>query len=383
MMTLTSAEHTPLIAHLVFRLDVGGLENGLVNLINRIPESRYRHAIVCMTDFSDFAQRIKRSDVQIIALHKKEGQDWRLYFRLWKVLRQLKPDYVHTRNIATLEGQFIAWLAGARGRIHGEHGWDVYDLAGSNKKYQWLRRVMNPFVKHYIALSSESRDYLINSVGVAANKVAHIYNGVDTDKFSPETPLASDVPESFTQPGQLIIGTVGRLAKVKHQQSLLAAFIELKKDSSIADTIKLVLVGDGPEKDSLQAQAEQAGVAASVWFAGMRQDIPQLMRRFAIFVLPSLAEGISNTILEAMASGLPVVATDVGGNSELIQHQQNGMIVPADNVAALAEAIRQYLINAECRKQHGLAARQHVVETFSMDAMVNRYTSIYDQLQLN
>ncbi|MGI0116723.1 TIGR03088 family PEP-CTERM/XrtA system glycosyltransferase [Zooshikella sp. RANM57] len=383
MMTLTHAEHIPLIAHLVFRLDVGGLENGLVNLINRIPVSRYRHAIICMTDYSDFAQRIKRSDVEIIALHKKEGQDWKLYYRLWKALRQLKPDYVHTRNIATLEGQFIAWLAGVRYRIHGEHGWDVYDVAGSNKKYQWLRRLMNPFVKHYIALSSESRDYLINSVGVAANKVAHIYNGVDTDKFSPQTPLASDVPESFTQPGQLIIGTVGRLAKIKHQQSLLSAFIELKKDSTVADTIKLVLVGDGPEKAHLQSMAEKAGVASSVWFAGVRQDIPQLMRRFAIFVLPSLAEGISNTILEAMASGLPVVATDVGGNSELIQHQQNGMIVPVDNVAALAEAIHQYLKDTERRKQHGLAARQHVVETFSMDAMVNRYTSIYDQLQPN
>lgn len=146
-------DRRPLIAHVIFRLAVGGLENGLVNLINRTPQ--YRHAIVCMTDYTAFHRRIEHDAVSLHALHKREGHDPGVFVRLWRLLRALKPDVVHTRNMSALEAQLPAWLAGVRGRVHGEHGRDMHDLDGSNRNYQWLRRAYRPLVHRYIPLSRD------------------------------------------------------------------------------------------------------------------------------------------------------------------------------------------------------------------------------------
>src|SRR5688572_2770854 len=143
----------PLVVHLIYRLDVGGLENGLVNLINRIPAERYRHAIVCLTDYSDFRRRIKRDDVPVFSLHKPPGNNPVTHFKLWRLLRQLAPDIIHTRNLAALEGTLPAALAGVPIRIHGEHGRDMGDLDGSNTGRQFVRRLFKPFVHQYIAVS--------------------------------------------------------------------------------------------------------------------------------------------------------------------------------------------------------------------------------------
>lgn len=135
----------PLIVHIIYRLAVGGLENGLVNLINAIPRDRYRHAIVCLTEYTEFSRRIQRDDVSIFALRKGNGQDFSVHQRLWQLLRRLQPDVMHTRNLPTLECLILAALAGVPGRVHGEHGRDVYDLDGSSFKYNLLRKAVRPF----------------------------------------------------------------------------------------------------------------------------------------------------------------------------------------------------------------------------------------------
>ena len=124
----------PLIIHVIYRLAVGGLENGLVNLINRMPAGLYRHAIVSLTDISNFRQRITRQDVACIALHKRPGHDLRMLWQLWRLFRERRPAIVHSRNLAALDAQLPAWLAGVPARIHGEHGRDVHDLDGSSRK---------------------------------------------------------------------------------------------------------------------------------------------------------------------------------------------------------------------------------------------------------
>jgi sugar transferase (PEP-CTERM/EpsH1 system associated) len=160
----------PLIAHVIYRLDVGGLENGLVNIINRIPEDRYRHVIISLTDVSEFQQRITRNDVSCIAIHKRPGNDIGMLWKLWRIFRDLRPAIVHSRNLAALEAQFPAWLAGVPCRMHGEHGRDVFDLDGTSRKYRWVRRLYQPLVHRYVPLSQELADYLSNQVGVAGRK---------------------------------------------------------------------------------------------------------------------------------------------------------------------------------------------------------------------
>jgi len=122
-----NADRRPLIAHIVFRFDYGGLENGVVNVVNGLPESEFRHAIVALTEATAFSSRLKRADVSVHALGKRPGKDPAALLRLFRLLRTMKPTLVHTRNLATIEGALVAALAGVPCRIHGEHGWDVHD----------------------------------------------------------------------------------------------------------------------------------------------------------------------------------------------------------------------------------------------------------------
>lgn len=374
-----SSADRPLIAHVILRLDVGGMENGLVNLINSMPADRYRHAIVCLKDYSDFSARIAADDVSLYALNKKDGKDLKLYFRMWRLLRQLRPDIVHTRNLGTLDMQFPAALAGVRARIHGEHGWDMYDLHGAKRKYRLLRRLSRFVVSRYVTVSADLRNWLVQSVGVPPDVVTPICNGVDTRKFNPSPSSCADLP--FADDGAMIIGTVGRLVRVKDQMTLAQAFVKLlEREPDSRSTARLVIVGDGPMRDELHRYLADHDVLDMCWFAGARDDIADLLRCLDVFVLPSLNEGISNTVLEAMASGLPVVATDVGGNPELVANDVTGVLVPVADADALASALEQYSGDREMIATHGAAARERAEREFSLERMVEKYLSIYDAL---
>ncbi len=376
-----SVDARPLVLHVFYRFDVGGLENGVVNLINHLPAERYRHAILALTEVTDFRQRIRRDDVEYISLKKPPGHLFRLYPRLWRIFRDLRPAIVHSRNLAALEVTVPAWAAGVPVRIHGEHGYDVGDLDGNNRKYQWVRRAYAPFVSRFVALSQDLARYLTDRVGVAPDKVAQIYNGVDTERFHPAVPRAptfSGCP--FNKPEHWLVGTVGRMQTVKNQTLLARAFIRtLELAPALRDRLRLVMIGDGPLRGESQALLAAAGAADLAWLPGERHDIPELLRGLDAFVLPSIAEGISNTILEAMASGLPVIATAVGGNPELVREGVTGTLVPPGDIDAMARAIIAQAEAPEQARSAGRAGRADVESRFSMAAMVGAYQGLYDQ----
>ncbi len=373
-------ETRPLIAHVMYRFDVGGLENGVVNLINHMPADAYRHAIISLTEITDFRRRILRDDVQFIALNKKPGHSLWLYPRLLKIFRALKPDIVHTRNLGALELVVPAWAAGVPVRIHGEHGRDVGDLDGTNKKYQWLRRLYRPFVTYYIALSRDLEQYLTQVVGMAGSRVAQIYNGVDAERFAPALKRQPIEGCPFADANEWLIGTVGRMQTVKNQVDLAKAFVlALQIEPELQQILRLVMVGDGPLRNESMAVLEQAGCAGKAWLPGERNDVPDVLRGLDCFVLPSLAEGISNTILEAMACGLPVIATDVGGNGELIEVGKTGVLVPAGDVPAMAMQIVALARQRQKARAMGREGRKRVEQKFSMMAMVRQYQELYDR----
>lgn len=376
----TYAHPRPLIAHVIHRLDVGGLENGLINLINRTPQ--YRHTVICMTEYTDFSRRITHDTVALYALHKREGQDLGVYVRLWRLLRRLHPAIVHTRNLSALEAQLPAFLAGVPGRVHGEHGWDVHDLDGSNRKYQWLRRGYRYLIQRYIPLSGELERYLRQRIKVKAGRIARIYNGVDTVTFHPAENGRETLPvEGFAPAATTVIGTVGRMQAVKDPLNLVRAFVQLSQHPGIDhDRLRLVMIGDGPLRREALEMLASADLGHRAWLPGSRDDIAALLRGLDIFVLPSRAEGISNTILEAMASALPVVATRVGGNAELVSEGESGALVPSADPEALADAIVVYLRDAGLRRRHGLAGRGRVEQAFSIDGMIKKYTQVYDSI---
>jgi len=372
----------PLVAHVIHRLDVGGLENGLVNLINRMPEARFRHAIICLTDYSSFRERIRRSDVALFALHKPLGNSPATLMRLWRLLRRLRPSILHTRNLSALEASVCAALAGVPVRIHGEHGRDVGDLDGDNVRHQRIRRLFRPFVHQYIALSKDLETYLRDKVRVPSPRVVQFYNGVDTDHFHPPSSGREPLPpEGFSSPDAIVIGTVGRMHPVKDPLGLARAFIELARLApDWAPRLRLVMIGDGEVRGAALELLAGAGLSAQAWLPGERGDVAAMMRGLDLFVLPSLAEGISNTILEAMATGLPVVATAVGGNPELVKQGITGRLVPRADPVAMARAMLDYVRDPAERERHGREARRRVEREFSMGAMVERYTALYERL---
>jgi sugar transferase (PEP-CTERM/EpsH1 system associated) len=378
----SEVRESPLIAHVIYRLDVGGLENGLVNLINHMPASRYRHAIISLTGLSDFRQRISRPDIECIALNKRPGNDIGMLWRLWRVFRQLRPAIVHSRNLAALEAQLPAWLAGVPGRIHGEHGRDVHDLDGTRRRYRWIRRFYRPLVQRYVPLSRELADYLREQVGVADAKIRPICNGVDVKRFRPRGGATRNavLPPGFANQDSLLIGTVGRLEAVKDQLTLVQAFSEMCRHKASDTRLRLVLVGDGSLRGDIEALLTREGLEDRAWLAGSRGDIPALLAALDVFVLPSLAEGISNTLLEAMACGLPAVATRVGGNTELVSEGETGFLVPRADPPAMAAALQRYLESAELRAAHGAAGRGRAEKEFSITGMVRRYLEVYDEL---
>jgi len=371
-----------LIAHVVYRFDVGGLENGVVNLLNGLPVERFRHAVVAMTEVTDFRHRISRNDVQFISLRKGPGHGVRLWPALYRVFRELRPDIVHTRNLAPLEACVPAWAAGVPARVHGEHGWDVGDLEGANRGHRVTRRIYRPFVSHYIALSRHIEDYLLNAVGVRSAAISQIYNGVNVQHFAARCGERQAIDDSpFNAPKLWVFGTVGRLAAVKDQAALIRALARLHRSSSVArERMRLAIVGDGPLRQELRQLAVTEGVGGAVWMPGTRSDVAQVMAGLDVFALPSLAEGISNTLLEAMSCSRAVVASAVGGNVELVNDGVNGTLTTPNDPGSLDAAVLGYFMDPARAHLHGLAARAAVEARFSLDRMVADYAAVYEMM---
>lgn len=367
----------PLVIHLIYRLDFGGLETLVVECVNRMPAPKYRHAIVCLTDYTDFAKKITKPGVEIYALHKPPGLGLRTHIAIWKLLRKLRPAVLHTYNLPAIEYTVAATLAGVPVRIHAEHGREATDPDGRNRKHNLLRRLLIPFIDVYVPVSADLQRWLKNVIGVPDRKNLLINNGVDTAGFEPD---GGNGERPF--PAQcFVIGTVGRIQAVKNHEGLIDAFIRLLALLPEEKArLRLAIVGDGPLLPAIREKVASAGIADLVWLPGARTDIADIMRSFSVFALSSIAEGTPVTILEAMSTGLPVVATAVGGIPEVVLDKETGMVVPSVDPEAMAVALAAYARQPELAARHGAAGRARIERKYSMTAMLDAYAGLYDRL---
>jgi sugar transferase (PEP-CTERM/EpsH1 system associated) len=311
-------------------------------------------------------------------MHRGRTSLARTYWDLYRLFLRLKPSVVHSRNLSGLDALLPAACAGVGARVHGEHGRDMDDLDGTNPKYRRLKRLLRPLVTHYITVSVDLADYLKSAIGVPADRVCQIYNGVDTDLFCP-APIRP--PAMLSRESPFVVGSVGRLQPVKDQVSLVKAFAAAVASAPAAmRNARLVIVGDGPSRAAIEQAVAETSLHSQVDLLGARNDVPELLRAMSLFVLPSLAEGISNTILEAMATGLPVIATRVGGNADLVHDGVTGMLADAGDWHSMGRHIAAYASDPSRLASHGRAARARAEQEFSLDTMVENYAALYDRL---
>ena len=367
------------IVHLLYRFAAGGLENVLVQLINGLPVAEFRHTVVALTTVdAAFAARIQRSDVQFIALNKKPGQPYKMYPAMYRLLRKLQPDVFHSCNIAALEFAPMAALAGVPLRVHAEHGWDIADPNGSNRHYQRLRKLYQRFVHQFVCVSEQLQSYLLNRIGVPAARVNLVPNGVDTERFRPwRTGDTLPLGFPFNKQDHWVVGTVGRLEPIKNQPLLAHAFVQLVQSNPLnAGRLRLAIVGAGPLESEVRQILEAACMQDRLWLPGVRSDVPEILRVLDCFVLPSLSEGTSCTLQEAMSCGRNMVATDVGGNRQLLGAGRQGLLVPSGDVRALCQAItRVYLRQGEL--PDAAMGREVAERAFGLPSVLARYRRLF------
>jgi len=360
--------------HILDSLNVGGLENGVVNLVNYLDHSKYNHVICCLREVGVMAERLHRKDTEVICMGSR-STDYFMPMKLIPLIDRIRPQVVHTRNWGTIDGIIAAKLARVKYVIHGEHGREFTDLHGSNYRRNLARWVLGRWVNLFVAVSDEIKSWLVNKVGIPEKKIVTIVNGVDTKKFFPPADKKKVKQDLGIDPDTFIVGTVGRLDKVKNYEMLLKA-MPLKSSEF---PYKLILIGDGPERANLEVFVTTHRLP-NVEFLGEKQNIRDYLQVFDLFVLPSLAEGMSNTILEAMATGIPIVATRVGGTPEIVEDGVTGSLIPSGGYDLLSEMITKYMNDRSLCETQGQAGRLRCEKLFSLNVMVEKYDRLYSKL---
>jgi sugar transferase (PEP-CTERM/EpsH1 system associated) len=300
--------------------------------------------------------------------------------QLWRLLRRLRPAILHTYNVGAIEYNATALLAGVPVRIHAEHGRDSVEIDGRHRRYNLLRRLLAPAIDAYVPVSSDLAGWLRHTIGIPGSKIAMVANGVDTARYAPApaAAAAAAAAAAVAAPWPIWIGTVGRADRIKNHAGLIEVFaLLLERFPPPRFDLRLAIVGDGPLLETLRERVAAAGWSERVWLPGARGDVAAILRAWSVFVLPSLSEATPVVILEAMASGLPVVASRVGGVPQLVLEGRTGFLADPSDPQAFADAIAAYVDDAGLRAAHGAAGRAHIQAGYSVDAMVAGYDALY------
>lgn len=365
------------VLHVIPHLFPGGTEYVLLRLIRGLGETAFEQRICATRGIdADFAAQNGLSENQLFLAGRHDLSFQFPLFRLARYMRSFRPHVVHTRNWGGLEAVFAARLAGVPVVIHSEHGYEVDSLAGLPLRRRFFRRLAYSAADTVFTNSKELRDYHARQARISPECIQVIPNGVDTNRFAPCAEIHEQVRRELGLPiNSFIVGSVGRLVPIKDHGTLLQA-ASLLAERGI--DIRVLLVGAGPRLAELQHHADQLkSLSGRVHFVGASDQVPTFLNAMDVFVLPSLGEGMSNTLIEAMASGLPTVATRVGGNPELIEEGRTGEFFAPRDFVSLAGSLERLSRDRGLRYAQGSAARDRAVSRFSLEQMITNYRALY------
>jgi glycosyltransferase involved in cell wall biosynthesis len=360
------------ILHIIPTLDRSGAEKQLTLLATRLAREEFDPHVCVLTRTGPYEQELKQAGVPVTVIGKPLKIDPGAFLRLKRHIASLRPDLVHTWLFAANSyGRAAALAAGVRHIVAAERCVDPWKVWHELAIDRWLARRTDRIVVN----SSGVRDFYVRH-GLPQEKFVVIPNGISAP---PPTDISREElhSELGLPTGARMIGAVGRLWPQKRIKDLIWAADLLKV---IRDDVHLLIIGDGPHRRRLEQFRRQVRIEDKVHFLGHRSDVPRLMPHFDLFWLGSEYEGLPNVIMEAMIAGVPVVATDISGNRDLVVPGETGYLVPVGDRAALARQAVKLLDDAELARRLGEAGRRRVLEEFSVERMVERHVQLYREL---
>ncbi|MEI8349032.1 MAG: glycosyltransferase [Candidatus Omnitrophota bacterium] len=366
------------VLHVVQTLDVGGLERVVVDSFKYYDRNKFNFTVCCLSEEGILAGELKRLRMEPVFLNKRNGLDFSISCRIMQLIKKNDINILHTHNQRPLfYGAIAARTSDLLAYVHTRHGRNDPD----SFKNVLINKFFSSFADRVVCVSRDIYEIARKKEGLPLSKIEVIRNGIDISKFaSIKTKDKLLLAKLGIKEGSFVIGTVGRLSRIKNHTLLIDAFKNLSAKYSRAI---LLVVGDGPEAPRLKKIVQEYGLTEKILFLGEQTDVSASLGLFDIFVLPSLSEGISLVLIEAMAAGLPIVATNVGGNSEVISDGENGFLVSSGDTAALSNAIARLLEDEGLRRRLSDANRHKATQEFNIQVMCKKYEELYTALAGN
>jgi sugar transferase (PEP-CTERM/EpsH1 system associated) len=374
---------TPLrVLHVLYSLGLGGTEYGVVKTVNMLDPARFAPWICCLGRSRPEVRRVIRADVQVVEMNRRAaGVDWSILWRLADLMRRERIQVVHSHNWSTFAYAVAsARIAGVPVVIHGEHGRDTASGSVSARR-RVLERVLASGTDHFTAVSQGICDHIRDDWRISAERITLIPNGVDLSRFGIDYPRTEILTRLGLKEGERLIGTVGEFRPVKDHMTLIRAFARVRLRIPEA---RLVLVGyDADDGFARRLREEPLGdprIVDDIRFLGLRTDVPEILSLLDVYVNCSLYEGMSNSILEAMASRKPVVATSVGGTPDIVEDGRTAWLIPPSDPEALAARLVQLLEDPEGARRMGQRGRERVEQFHGYAAMGETNARLYETL---
>ena len=364
------------ILHLTYDMGIGGTEQVIRNLVENTDLERFTPSIICLDNtVGPLGIKLQEQGFSVFALKRKPGLDFELIKAIRNHIKTNQIDILHCHQYTPYSYGVLASLLTGVKIIFTEHGRFYPDT------FKWKRMLINPILSlctdAIISISAATKEALVKFEFLPRKKIDIIYNGVAD--FSQQQISVKELRQDLDISNEeLVLGTISRLDPIKNQILMLDAFKEILKKHK---NIKLLMIGDGPLRQELESHAKTIGVDNRTIFTGFQVDPQRYLKLMDIFLLPSLSEGTSMTLLEAMSFSKPCVVTDAGGNPEIILDEFNGFVTPNRNMQAFASGVLKLLNSDALREKMGKNARERYENSFSVEHMTSTYQDLYTKVQ--
>lgn len=377
--------HRKKVLHIITNLPVGGAQDNTLLTVEKLDRRRYEVALMCSKEGRWVERAMAIKDLEIIFVNELTRPihivyDIIAFWKIYRILKKKRYDIVHTHSSKPgFLGRIAAKLAGTSIIIHTIHGFPFHDFMNPLAKSIFIRieRFLSALSDKLITVAILNLEKAISLKIAERSKFENIYSGIDFSQFDIPIDIQQKRRELGVLKGEKIVGMVGRLSKQKAPLDFVLAIPEVLKSTN---NVRFVVVGDGELREKTLKLAKQLNVDSKLMVLGFRDDVPELLHTFDVFVLTSLWEGLGRSLTEAMYTGRPVVATAVEGVPELVQDGETGILVPPKDVAAISKAIVTILSDNKTAMKLGQAARQRITESFRIEKMIRNLEKVYEEL---